>query len=677
MLNVVCVKQGTKYGPEFVNILYDMVQRNLLPTLDAKFICFTEDATGLNDGIVVRGLPPDLKGWWSKLYLFDEGLFPAGDRVVYFDLDTVITGDLGPWMAYDGEFAICRDFMREGWNSSIMMWKAGFGTHIYKEWRKQGMPDIPGGDQEWIERMLDHADIIQDLWPGSAISYKMDCMRKYPNSSAVAICFHGEPKPDNCGADWVEMIWKMGGGSAAELSLCSNTEQARIFDNIRNAVNSGVPWMELKPAHDGHAVIVCGGPSAQQYLEEIKWRKSIGQTIVSVNGSHDWLRDNGVVSDMHILLDARPSNTRFVQRASSAVKFVATQCDPELLKAAGDNAVLWQPDIEGIDAGDNPAIPVDKWPSILINGGTTVGLCAMPICYTQGFRFLHLYGYDSSYDGAHHAYTQPENDADRAIDVLCQGRKFKAATWMVAQANQFQIVANDLAANGCTITVHGDGLLPWIAKQMQFSAQPDTMAVEIDGIWWPSRDEMARPYILNSLGDIDKMLAHTGGRKVAVQAGGNVGIYPRELSKHFDKVVTFEPDPLNYECLVKNTAGYNVTHQNVGLGEKGMTVSLERDPTNCGAHYVDESGGDLKIIRLDDLSLDGCDLLQLDVEGYEFQALQGGEKTIDKYKPTIVLEMKGHGSRYGYSDDAVVEWLAGKGYSERARFGRDVLFSVS
>ena len=48
-IKVVCVKYGTKYGPEYVNKLYNGVKRNL--SLPHEFACFTEDGEGLDQNI--------------------------------------------------------------------------------------------------------------------------------------------------------------------------------------------------------------------------------------------------------------------------------------------------------------------------------------------------------------------------------------------------------------------------------------------------------------------------------------------------------------------------------------------------------------------------------------------------------------------------------------------------
>ena len=51
-VNIICMKWGNKYGPDYVNKLYNMVSRNL--TRDFRFICFTEDGTGIKNNIEMR-----------------------------------------------------------------------------------------------------------------------------------------------------------------------------------------------------------------------------------------------------------------------------------------------------------------------------------------------------------------------------------------------------------------------------------------------------------------------------------------------------------------------------------------------------------------------------------------------------------------------------------------------
>ena len=55
VVNVLCMKWGTKYPAEYVNTLYSMVARNLCR--EFRFVCLTEDAVGLNDQVEVFPLP--------------------------------------------------------------------------------------------------------------------------------------------------------------------------------------------------------------------------------------------------------------------------------------------------------------------------------------------------------------------------------------------------------------------------------------------------------------------------------------------------------------------------------------------------------------------------------------------------------------------------------------------
>ena len=59
---VVCLKHGDKYSSEYVNILHNMVKRHT--TIPINFVCFTENAQGIDPGIEIRPIPvhPEIKG---------------------------------------------------------------------------------------------------------------------------------------------------------------------------------------------------------------------------------------------------------------------------------------------------------------------------------------------------------------------------------------------------------------------------------------------------------------------------------------------------------------------------------------------------------------------------------------------------------------------------------------
>jgi len=72
MNKIICLKQGTKYGPDYVNTLHSMIKR--FCTVEHEFLCFTEDRAGLVNDIKTVELPtgyPKISGWWYKPLLMN------------------------------------------------------------------------------------------------------------------------------------------------------------------------------------------------------------------------------------------------------------------------------------------------------------------------------------------------------------------------------------------------------------------------------------------------------------------------------------------------------------------------------------------------------------------------------------------------------------------------------
>lgn len=126
---------------------------------------------------------------------------------------------------------------------------------------------------------------------------------------------------------------------------------------------------------------------------------------------------------------------------------------------------------------------------------------------------------------------------------------------------------------------------------------------------------------------------------VVVTAGGNQGLYTRLYSNIFKAVYSFEPDALNFHALVRNNQKDNVIKMNCGLGAEAGFLSLNRpDMTNTGMHHFSGNGGIIPILPLDAFNFNRLDLLQLDVEGYEYNVITGAINTIRHCNPVIVLE---------------------------------------
>ena len=141
------------------------------------------------------------------------------------------------------------------------------------------------------------------------------------------------------------------------------------------------------------------------------------------------------------------------------------------------------------------------------------------------------------------------------------------------------------------------------------------------------------------------------GTRCCIQAGGHVGHWPVRLSSVFESVVTFEPEPGNFQELESATKFIgSIQAYNAALGKYNGVAHMERTAgetanDNRGAYFM-RPGGSIPIMTIDSLDLKP-DLIYLDIEGAEYMALEGAVDTIRRCKPVIGVEDKGHHERYG------------------------------
>ena len=133
-----------------------------------------------------------------------------------------------------------------------------------------------------------------------------------------------------------------------------------------------------------------------------------------------------------------------------------------------------------------------------------------------------------------------------------------------------------------------------------------------------------------------------------ITAGANCGMHVRFYAKMFKHVYAFEPDPLSFHCMVLNSQFDNVIKFNTALGKTPGVAHLNvKDKSNVGTHKIDENGTQqVAVLSIDSLNVSECDLIQLDVEGYEMDCLLGALETIKKFKPVLVLESFGTKNEY-------------------------------
>ena len=179
---------------------------------------------------------------------------------------------------------------------------------------------------------------------------------------------------------------------------------------------------------------------------------------------------------------------------------------------------------------------------------------------------------------------------------------------------------------------------------------------------------------------LDMAMKVASGKDEVVQAGGNLGIFPKYLSYFFKKVYTFEPSPTLFPVMCRNAPEKNIQKFNVALGYERTPVAVSqtrRTKTHMPAHegITHVSGpGDIPVMRIDDLELKSCNLICLDLEGYEPFALLGAVSTLGRCRPVLLIEVNNNAGHYGYDRDSVRRLIKTFGYRLVGRMKSDELY---
>lgn len=136
-----------------------------------------------------------------------------------------------------------------------------------------------------------------------------------------------------------------------------------------------------------------------------------------------------------------------------------------------------------------------------------------------------------------------------------------------------------------------------------------------------------------------------------VDIGANVGDYSRVASRIFSHVHAFEPIPtlankLRYE-LPDNVTVYRValSHER---GEDTLHIPVNKNgeaDTGLASLNPNANGGQMvpipiKVETLDSYNLTGIDVIKIDVEGLEWQTLNGAIHTIMECRPVLIVEVE-------------------------------------
>jgi FkbM family methyltransferase len=137
-----------------------------------------------------------------------------------------------------------------------------------------------------------------------------------------------------------------------------------------------------------------------------------------------------------------------------------------------------------------------------------------------------------------------------------------------------------------------------------------------------------------------------------VDVGAHVGTWAQHFALKCKQVHAFEPQRSTYDRLhegVQRAKLRNVVCHDVALGGQGdldlHVVSV--DGGGSTLRHRQELGAVLGVERvrcaqLDDFAFDNVGVIKIDAEGFEIDILRGAAKTLEKHRPTLLLEAWDH-----------------------------------
>jgi FkbM family methyltransferase len=181
---------------------------------------------------------------------------------------------------------------------------------------------------------------------------------------------------------------------------------------------------------------------------------------------------------------------------------------------------------------------------------------------------------------------------------------------------------------------------------------------------------------------LDLRRKHHGNGVIAIDCGANIGVHTIEWAAAmtgWGSVIAIEAQERVYYALAGNIAinncfNVNAIHAAVSSEAGSMKIPSPNyfTPSSFGSlelrqrdnnefigqaiNYSPESTVTIRKMALDDLKLARVDLIKIDIEGMEMEALVGAQQTIEKCNPIMLVES------IKASADQLRSWLQNRNY---------------
>ncbi len=255
-----------------------------------------------------------------------------------------------------------------------------------------------------------------------------------------------------------------------------------------------------------------------------------------------------------------------------------------------------------------------------------------------------------------------DSEASQSIDTLISPSFRPAATYLLTDPPQFGSLNTPLLVEDADV---GPILIDPIDSGVGHE-------IRLTKSWEPGEGRFIRAFLRPGMNAID--------------VGANIGYFTLLMARAVapvGRVLAIEAEPENFRLLRANVERNDLAHVEllpVAAYRAPGLMRITRNDANRGGSQVAGPAGDrtawpVQAVRLDDvLHPDAViDFVKIDVEGLDHTVIQGLEKTLQRWAPTILVELNpGAIEVHGESVDEVLRLYRELGY-ELKLLGGDAL----
>ena len=262
----------------------------------------------------------------------------------------------------------------------------------------------------------------------------------------------------------------------------------KMFDNIRINASKGYDPLETSPYDDRIFVMVCGGPSLEDHLEEIRKKASHPEhyLIVCSNMTAGYLISRGIIPHVHFIIDCQEHKKNDVRPGCTSTMtdyWINAGCHPSVFESLVEQGIrpkIFLADFESegkaFQLMQEEMRKVKGFRGCLgIQGGTMAGLRAMNLADCQGFRRMQYYGFDAVVkvkDGVPYHYAYNKHRGETVIEVQCDRCEEKFTTTLVFQRQVNEFIQWQANMPWIDISIIGGGLISHYNDHIKALKQP-------------------------------------------------------------------------------------------------------------------------------------------------------------------------------------------------------------